>query len=157
MSKLERAIEIAVEAHAGQVDRNGAPYILHPLRVMAQMESNEERIVAVLHDVVEDNPAWSFARLREEGFGEAVMVALEHVTKREGEAYADFVGRSAQRPLARRVKLADLRDNMDIRRLDELDDRAVERLRRYLAAWHFLTREGSGYAEKTETTDTANP
>lgn len=144
MSTLERAIEIAVQAHKGQQDRNGQPYILHPLRVMAQMESDETRIVAILHDVVEDSAEWDLERLRTEGFGERILTALDAVTKREGEAYADFVARSARDPLAVIVKLGDLRDNMDIRRLDELTPRAVERLGRYLAAYQLLSAVRNG-------------
>lgn len=144
MSTLERAIEIAVQAHKGQQDRNGQPYILHPLRVMAQMESDETRIVAILHDVVEDSAEWDLERLRTEGFGERILTALDAVTKREGEAYADFVARSARDPLAVIVKLGDLRDNMDIRRLDVLTPRAVERLGRYLAAYQLLSAVRNG-------------
>ena len=119
MSLLERAIGIAVEAHRGQTDRYRAPYILHPLRVMGRVETEQEKLVAILHDVVEDTH-WTLAELRREGFSEEVLAALDAVTKRDGEAYEDFVGRSAGNALARRVKLADLEDNMDLRRLPEL-------------------------------------
>ena len=139
MSTLERAIEIAVQAHRGQRDRSGQPYILHPLRVMAQMESDAASIVAILHDVVEDNAQWSFERLRAEGYDEQILAALDAVTRRKGEPYADFVARSEQNPLAVAVKLGDLRDNMDIRRLDALGPAAVERLERYLAAYRRLS------------------
>ena len=108
MSTLERAVAIAAEAHAGQVDKAGAPYLLHPLRVMLALTSNEERIVAVLHDVCEDCPGWSFERLRSEGFSDRILAALDSVTKREGEAYSDFVGRAAANAIGRNVKLADL-------------------------------------------------
>jgi (p)ppGpp synthase/HD superfamily hydrolase len=138
---LERAIGIAVEAHRGQKDRCGAPYILHPLRVMARVETETEKIVAILHDVVEDTK-WTMADLRREGFPEEVLTALDCVTKREGETYEDFVKRSAGNPLARRVKLADLEDNMDVRRLAQVTDNDNERLERYLKAWNFLTGRG---------------
>ena len=85
MSTLERAIVIAAEAHAGVSDKGGAPYILHPLRMMMTLTSTEERIVAVLHDVCEDCPGWTFERLRGEGFSEEILAALDSVTKREGE------------------------------------------------------------------------
>src|SRR5215471_9063502 len=101
---LERAIAIAVEAHHGQKRRNGSPYILHPLRVMASVETVPEKVVAELHDVVEDTD-WTFDRLRGEGFPESLLEALDCVTKREGEPYEEFVKRSASNPLARRVKL----------------------------------------------------
>src|SRR5215469_14471918 len=115
MSNLERAIAIAVEAHKGQKDKSGAPYILHPLRVMGRVNSNVEKIVAILHDVVEDTK-WTFDDLRREGFSESIIQSIDCVTKREGEAYEDFVKRSASNPLAKRVKIADLEDNMDLRR-----------------------------------------
>jgi (p)ppGpp synthase/HD superfamily hydrolase len=95
MSTLEHAIAIAAKAHEGQVDKAGAPYILHPLRMMMNVRTIDERIVAVLHDVVEDCPGWSFERLRSEGFSEVVITALDSVTKREGEDYEDFVARAA--------------------------------------------------------------
>src|SRR4051812_31424399 len=117
MSTLERAIAIAAEAHAGQVDKAGAPYILHPLRVMLSVETTDERIVAVLHDVVEDCPGWTAERLRDEGFSTAVLRGVDAVTKRDGESYESFVVRAAADPLGRAVKIADLRDNMDLRRI----------------------------------------
>jgi (p)ppGpp synthase/HD superfamily hydrolase len=137
---LERAIGIAVEAHRGQKDKSGAPYILHPLRVMARVETETEKTVAILHDVVEDTK-WTFADLRREGFPEDVLAALDCVTKREGEPYEDFVKRSASNPLARQVKLADLEDNMDIRRLPEITDQDKERLVKYHQAWKSLGGE----------------
>src|SRR4051794_12462539 len=98
MSTLERAIVIAAEGHAGETDKGGAPYILHPLRMMLGLSSPDERIVAVLHDVCEDCPAWTFDRLRAEGFGDHIIAALEAVTKREGEGYEDFARRAAANP-----------------------------------------------------------
>lgn len=136
---LEKAIGIAVQAHKGQKDRYGAPYILHPLRVMARVKTDRERIVAVLHDVVEDTQ-WSFDDLQREGFPEDILRALRSVTKREGEDYSDFVNRSAADPLGRQVKLADLEDNMDLRRMPKVDSDAVERLAKYLKAWQTLSR-----------------
>jgi len=135
---LEKAIAIAVDAHRGQKDRYGAPYILHPLRVMAKVSSTTEKIIAVLHDVVEDTD-WTFADLEREGFPVPVLHALESLTKREGEAYDDFVQRSAANALARRIKLGDLDDNMDIRRMTEVGDSEKVRLEKYLRAWKSLT------------------
>ena len=136
---LEKAIAIAVEAHRGQRDRYGLPYILHPIRVMCRMDNTPGKIVGVLHDVVEDTD-WTFKDLEEEGFPSAITQALDSVTKREGEAYEDFVKRSASNPLGRKVKLADLEDNMDVRRLLLVRDKDIERLKKYLNAWKFLTR-----------------
>src|SRR4029077_7362755 len=103
---LEKAVAIAVNAHRGQKDRYNSPYVLHPLRVMARLDSATEKIVGVLHDVVEDTD-WTFDQLSREGFPANVLSALECVTKKQGEEYEAFVKRSARDPVARRVKLAD--------------------------------------------------
>lgn len=113
---LEDAIALAAEAHRGQVDRVGQPYVLHPLRVMLRLDSEEARIVGVLHDVIEDTPL-TLDRLREAGYPEEVLRALDSVTRRDGERYEDYVERAAADPIGRQVKLADLEDNMDPRRL----------------------------------------
>jgi len=137
VSLLEKAIAIAVEAHRGQTDKMGAPYILHPLSVMWRVDGETEKIVAVLHDVVEDTP-WTFEDLKREGFPDEVLQALECVTKREGESYDDFVKRSASNAVARRVKLADLEDNMDVRRLKVGTQKDFERIAKYVSAWRYL-------------------
>jgi (p)ppGpp synthase/HD superfamily hydrolase len=131
MSNLERAIAIAAEAHAGQQDKAGAPYILHPLRVMLRLSSNDERMVAVLHDVCEDCPGWTFDRLRSEGFSDQVLKALDSVTKRDGETYEDFVTRAADDPVGRAVKLADLHDNCDLSRIANPSERDFARIEKY--------------------------
>jgi (p)ppGpp synthase/HD superfamily hydrolase len=137
MANLENAIAIAVEAHRGQTEKSGGPYILHPLRAMFRLESAVDRIVAVLHDVVEDTLITP-EDLRQRGFSDEVLAALDCVTKREGEDYRSFVARAATNPIARRVKLADLEDNMDVRRLPALTAKDAERLTRYVDAWHTL-------------------
>lgn len=134
---LETAIRIAVEAHRGQKDRYGSPYILHPLRVMCRLESLEEKIVAVLHDVIEDTD-WTLAALRREGFSAKLLSALDCVTRRDEESYETFVARASRNRLARAVKIADLRDNMDLRRLRKVTARDMKRLNKYLKAWQFL-------------------
>ena len=141
MSLLERAISIAVDAHYGQRDKSGRPYVLHPLRVMFGCATEDERIVAALHDVVEDCPGWTFARLRRRGFPKRILDALDCVTKREGESYTAFVRRSASDPIARRVKLADLEDNMDIRRLTRVTAKDRRRLARYRRAYRWLSAQ----------------
>ena len=130
---LERAIEIAVTAHKGQKEKSGAPYILHPLRVMLSVESEEERIVGVLHDVVEDTP-WTFDQLRDEGFSEAILAALDTVTIRENEDYSTFISRSADNVIGRRVKIADLRDNMDLSRIPQPTEKDHKRMEKYTNA-----------------------
>lgn len=139
MADLEDAILLAVQKHRGQQDRAGAPYILHPLRVMARMSTDMERMVAVLHDVVEDCGV-ALDGLRAAGYPEAVVAALDRLTRRETESYEAFIDRVQPDQLARRVKLADLDDNMDLRRLPEVGEKDVERYRRYLRAWRQLTR-----------------
>ena len=137
MPTLEDAIALAVEAHRGQREKAGQPYILHVLRVMFRLDTEVERIVGVLHDVVEDTGR-SFDDLRRLGYSEEVLAALECVTKREGESYDQFVERAASNPVARRVKLADLEDNLDLRRLSSVGERDLERLGRYVKAWQRL-------------------
>lgn len=139
MSTLERAIEIATEAHRGQLDKAGCDYIEHPLRVMAAGKSLDEKIVGVLHDVVEDTN-WTFEDLAAEGFSAEVIEALRCVTKlSESEPYDKFIARVKRNPLAVAVKLNDLSDNMDIRRLPYLSDKDIKRLKRYLKAYKQLT------------------
>ena len=127
---LERAIEIAVIAHKDQREKSGAPYILHPLRVMLSLESEDERIVGVLHDVVEDTP-WTFGQLREEGFSDDVLAALDTVTIRANEDYLDFIARSAGNAIGRQVKMADLRDNIDLSRIPEPTEKDFKRIEKY--------------------------
>ena len=138
---LERAIALAVEKHVGQSDKSGAPYILHPLRMMARMKTTETMMAAVLHDVVEDTDT-SLDDLRQKGFPEAVIAAVDALSRREGETYEEFTERAGANPLARTVKIADLEDNMNLLRLgvEGLSEKDVERLNRYLRAWNHLTK-----------------
>ena len=137
MSTLDRAVAIAAQAHEGQKDKAGAPYVLHPIRLMVRMDSELEMMAAVLHDVVEDS-AWTLDLLRAEGFSEEVLEVVDHLTRREGESYDDYVARAGSHPVARKIKLADLEDNMDIRRLRELDCKNILRLKKYHGAWRKL-------------------
>ena len=137
---LQKAINIATEAHRGQVDKAGMSYIEHVLRVMAACTTDEEKIVGALHDVVEDTD-WTFDRLAAEGFPKYIITALRHITKQPAEPYEKFIARVKKNPLATAVKLHDLTDNMDIRRLPYLSDKDVKRLKRYLKAYKRLTGE----------------
>ncbi|MEZ4517813.1 MAG: GTP pyrophosphokinase [Chloroflexota bacterium] len=139
MNQLEQAIRIALDAHAGVVDKSGQPYILHPLTLMLQMETEEERITAVLHDVVEDSDI-SLDDLARLGFPTQVLEALELLTHdRDTLPYLDYVAAISTNPLARTVKLADLQHNMDIRRLPlELTEADLQRLATYRQAWELL-------------------
>ncbi|MFL5385827.1 MAG: HD domain-containing protein [Longimicrobiaceae bacterium] len=143
MADLEEAIRIAVEAHRGQKDRAGAPYVLHPLRMMLRVRTDAERMAAVLHDVVEDT-AWTLDDLRARGFPDEVLEAVDRLTRRPGEPYDAVVERAAAHPVARRVKLADLEDNLDLRRLEEVSAEDLERLGRYLLAHRRLSAFAEG-------------
>ena len=136
---LDRAIELAKQHHEGQTDKAGKPYIEHPLRVMNQVESEEEKIVAVLHDIVEDTDI-SLDDLRNEGFSEKVVSAVECLTKQDGENYDSYIERISFNPLAVKIKLADLEDNRDLTRLPEVTDKDLERIEKYDKALEKLTR-----------------
>jgi (p)ppGpp synthase/HD superfamily hydrolase len=137
MPTLEDAIALAADAHRGQRDKSGQPYILHPIRVMLQCRTEEQRIAAVLHDVVEDTGR-SFDDLRDLGYPEDILRALDCLTKRDGEPYEAFVERAASDPIARVVKIADIEDNMDLRRLPGILEKDVERIGRYVRGWRRL-------------------
>lgn len=130
MSTLERAIEIAARAHGGQTDKAGKCYILHPLRVMLHVDTVDEQIVAVLHDTLEDTPVTA-DMLRTEGFSEEILVALDALTKRDGETRIQAAYRAAANPLARRVKLADNADNSDLSRIPKPTEADYARLAEY--------------------------
>ncbi len=141
MATLERAIELAARAHAGQSDKQGGPYILHPLRVMMACVSVNAKMVGVLHDTIEDTDLTE-ADLRHEGFAEEIIQAVLAVTRRKNETYTDFVIRAARLELAREVKLADLADNSRLDRSLVRPDRIeadFERIHRYFLSHRFLT------------------
>lgn len=137
-SLLGRAIAIAADAHQAQVDKVGRPYILHPIRMMMQAQSESEQILALLHDLVEDCPEWSFDRLAAEGFTPDILAALDCVTARKGETYDEFVDRVLTNPIAIKVKLLDLEDNMTLTRLPELTEKDIARLEKYHRAYRRL-------------------
>lgn len=134
---LEKALVIATKAHEGQKDKAGVPYILHPIRVSNRCKTDEERIVAILHDTIEDTDVTP-DYLLSEGFPKSIVKAVLSVTRNEGESYEDFVIRSKQNPIGRQVKIHDLEDNMDITRLHSLSEKDLERLNKYLKAYRVL-------------------
>lgn len=141
MATLEKAIELAARAHAGQTDKQGLPYILHPLRVLMAIQSDEARIIAVLHDTLEDTQLTE-DDLRREGFSEAVVSGVLAVTHRRDESYADYVVRCSRLEAARQVKLADLADNSRLERVLFRPERLksdLARIRRYLLSYKFLS------------------
>jgi (p)ppGpp synthase/HD superfamily hydrolase len=141
MSTLARAIEIAARAHEGQRDKSGEPYISHPLRIALDFirTGDETRaIIAVLHDVIEDS-AVTAADLEREGFALAIVEAVTALTRRDDEDYQDFVARAGQNDLARLVKIADLKDNLDKARLAKLPaEKRDQLLRKYKGALQAL-------------------
>jgi guanosine-3',5'-bis(diphosphate) 3'-pyrophosphohydrolase len=138
MTILERCIALALEAHAGQVDRYGRPYILHPLHLMLQMETEAEMMTAVLHDVVEDSDK-TLADIAALGVPPAVTEAVALLThEKEKVPYEAYVEALKPNPLARRVKLADLEHNMDLRRMERVEEKDLPRLQKYQRARTFL-------------------
>lgn len=134
---IEKALSIALEAHGGQTDKFGQPYVLHPLRLMHRFRDPELQTIAILHDVVEDSD-WTLDQLRSEGFTERIVHAVDALTRREDESYESLINRAAGNPIARQVKLADLEDNMDIRRMNSIGEADRERLNRYRRAYEQL-------------------
>ncbi len=139
-SLLNKAILIAQDAHKNQKDKYDALYIGHVMRVMNYGKTIDEKIVGVLHDVVEDSPKYSIERLQQEGFPEHILFAIECLTKTSAdENYGDFLARTEQSALAVSVKLNDLRDNMNLRRVNrELTKKDIKRFNKYLKAYHYL-------------------
>ncbi|WP_119841755.1 HD domain-containing protein [Salinibacter ruber] len=130
MPTLEDAISLAAEAHAGQTDKAGEPYVLHLLRVMQSQDTKEAMMAGVLHDLIEDTEL-DFDDLRERGYPNEVIEALRHLTKRADESYQEFVDRASQHPISRWVKISDLEDNMDVTRLDSITEADARRLKKY--------------------------
>jgi (p)ppGpp synthase/HD superfamily hydrolase len=137
MSTLVKALEIALRAHQDQTDKAGAPLVRHPLRVMMKMDTDEEKIATVLHDVVEDS-YWTLEDLRKAGFSDAVLNLVDLLTRRQSESYEHFIERVKAHPTAIKIKIADLEDNMDLKRLPDLTEKDVARLKRYHRAWNEL-------------------
>jgi len=130
---LEDAIALAAQAHGGQLDKGGHPYILHPLRVMLRLTDEIDRIVAVLHDVVEDTYV-TMKDLRDAGYSEEILAALDSVTQRYGESWDVYLSRVEKNAIGLRVKLADIDDNMDLRRIAKPNRYDLERVEKYKVA-----------------------
>lgn len=127
---LEKAIEIAVEAHRGQIDKAGKIYILHPIRVMLRGSNEAEQIVGILHDVVEDTPV-TLDMLRAENFSDEIIDAISCITKEDDEDYGHFIDRVLTNPLATQVKLYDIEDNMNRDRIPYPTERDEQRFAKY--------------------------
>lgn len=137
MSTLNKALELAARAHEGQKDKAGAPYILHPLRVMMKGDTEAEMIAGILHDVVEDTDT-TMSDLESMGFDRKILAAVDALTKRKEEDYETFVRRAAFDPIAREVKLRDIKDNLDLLRLTALTEKDCKRLEQYMKAHAYL-------------------
>lgn len=133
----DRALKITIQAHRGQKDKSGREYVMHPIRVAERCKAPRAKIVSLLHDTLEDTDV-TVEYLRSKGFPEEIVIGVLSVTKQEGETYDDFVKRASADVIGREVKIADLEDNMDIRRLKVIKDDDVVRLRKYIHAWQYL-------------------
>lgn len=129
----KKAMKLAYAAHHGQVDKNGIPYIYHPIHLAEQLESEETVCIALLHDVVEDTDI-TFDDLQNEGFSDEIIKALKLLTHAHGEPYMEYISKIKQHPLATEVKLADLKHNSDLNRLDNVDDQSLKRTEKYIKA-----------------------
>jgi (p)ppGpp synthase/HD superfamily hydrolase len=137
MALIEKSLAIALRAHTGITDKAGHAYILHPLRIMAKMTTEIEMSAALLHDVIEDSDITA-AELLAEGIPRVVVEAVLCLTKQSGENYHDFVLRAKQNPIARKVKIADIEDNINVLRIANLKEKDLVRIAKYHTAWHFL-------------------
>lgn len=133
----KKAMRIAYEAHHGQLDKTGLPYIFHPFHMAETMTTENSVITALLHDVIEDTDM-TLEDLAREGFSEDILTALNLLTHNPGEAYMDYISRLSTCPLARQVKLGDLRHNSDITRLDVIDEKMEKRQKKYAKAIQML-------------------
>ena len=134
---LSKAISIACNAHSNQTDKSGAAYILHPLRLMFKFTTINEQIVSVLHDVVEDSST-TLEQLKDAGFGQEIIDALDCLTKRTAENYEGFIKRASLCKIARAVKIEDLKDNLNLLRLSSIDDKDLQRVKKYHQSLYFL-------------------
>ena len=134
---LQKAIQVATEAHKNQLDRYDAPYIFHVMRVMMRGKNEDEKLAALLHDVVEDTD-WTFEDLKKEGFPDHIIQAVRCLTKAENEPYDDYINRVKTDKLAIAVKINDLEDNMDVRRMPRMEEKDVARFNKYLKAYQEL-------------------
>ena len=137
-SLTKKALKICFDSHVNQIDKSGLPYVFHPFHLAEQMDDENSVCVALLHDVVEDTDM-TFADLEREGFNQNIIDALKLLTHDLEVPYMDYVSKIKQNPLARKVKLADLKHNSDLTRLDIVDERIMERVEKYKKAIELLS------------------
>ena len=135
--QFQIALELAVEKHKNQTDKAGNPYILHPLHVMENVNSKEGKIVAILHDIIEDTDVTEDYLLKI-GLSKRIVDAVVALTRSEDIDYQEYIKTLSSNPLAKEVKLADLEHNMDLKRLPTLEEKDLERNRKYQIAYHYL-------------------
>lgn len=140
MDLIEKSLSIALKAYAGQKDKAGKTYILHPIRIMAKMETIEEMAVALLHDVIEDSEV-TVKELLKQGIPAKVVKAVQTLTKIEGENYDQFIDRVLKNKLAAKVKKADIEDNINVLRLKSVSSKDLERIAKYHKAWKKLEQK----------------
>ena len=131
--KTKKAMRLCFQAHKNQLDKSGIPYVFHPIHLAEQMQDEETTLVALLHDVVEDTP-YTLADLARMGFSQKVLEALALMTHDPAMPYMDYVAKIKPNPIARAVKIADLKHNSDLSRLDAVDDKAMARVEKYARA-----------------------
>jgi len=136
-AKTKQAMKLCFDAHKDQKDKSGLPYVHHPFHLAEQMEDENTTIVALLHDVVEDTDV-TLEMLREEGFSQEVLEAIALMTHEDGVLYMDYVRKIKENPIAKAVKRADLKHNSDLTRLDTVDEKALERVKKYREALALL-------------------
>ena len=135
--QFQIALELAVEKHKNQTDKAGNPYILHPLHVMENVNSKEGKIVAILHDIIEDTDV-TVDYLLKIGLSKRIVDAVVALTRSKDMDYQEYIKNLSSNPLAKEVKLADLEHNMDLKRLPTLEEKDLERNRKYQIAYHYL-------------------
>ena len=135
----KKAWKLCFEAHKEQIDKRGMPYVFHPFHLAEQMQDEESTIVALLHDVIEDTD-YTLDDLRKMGFDDSVLAAINLMTHEDGAPYMDYVEQFKTNPIAKTVKLADLRHNRDMTRLEVVTIRDQERAEKYLAAIKLLEK-----------------
>lgn len=133
---LASAIKLCYEAHKNQVDKGGSPYYLHPIYVALNMESEEQKIVALLHDVIEDTEI-TIGDLKKKGFSEKIIEAVDAITKK-GESYEEYLKKVKDNELAKAVKIEDIKNNMDVSRLKEITEKDIARIEKYKKALAYL-------------------
>ncbi len=139
MNIIEKSLEVALRAYAGKKDKAGKTYILHPLRIMGNMACVEEMSAALLHDVIEDSDITA-QYLLEEGIPSNIVDAVTLLTKQDGQTYEEFINNIKDNTLARKIKIADIEDNINILRLNKVKTTDLERIKKYHKAWNTLNK-----------------